>query len=120
MTVHNDYWCYNYNDKALPDEEGNCSLCGARLVSAPLFKLGTVVATLGVLEVTTVDEINVLLARHLHGDWGDLDEHDKQENDTAVRQGERILSAYGEGQSKIWIITEWYRSVTAILQPDEY
>jgi hypothetical protein len=60
------------------------------------------------------------LARHVTGDWGDLDEHDKRVNDTAVQQGERILSAYGTGANKLWIITEWDRSGTTILRPDEY
>jgi hypothetical protein len=120
MKVHNDYWCYNYNDKALPDEEGNCSLCGARLVSAPLFKLGVVVVAPGALEATTADAIDTLLARHVHGDWGDVDEADKQENELSVKKGFRILSAYGKGKRKLWIITEADRSVTTILRPDEY
>jgi hypothetical protein len=60
------------------------------------------------------------LARHVTGDWGDLDEHDKQANDEAVTDGSRILSAYGTGEKKLYIITEWDRSVTTILRPDEY
>ena len=28
---HNNMWCDKYFDKVLPDERGNCSLCGARL-----------------------------------------------------------------------------------------
>ena len=62
------------------------------------------------------------LARHLRGDWGDLCEEDKQENEFSVRNGFRILSAYklnGDGQ-KVWIITEADRSATTILLPDEY
>ena len=60
------------------------------------------------------------LVRHVTGDWGNVDEQDKEANETAVYQGGRIISAYGEGQSRILIVTEWDRSVTTILQPDEY
>ena len=28
---HNDVWCDKYSNNVLPDERGNCSLCGARL-----------------------------------------------------------------------------------------
>lgn len=31
--THNDEWCPKYNDQVLPDEAGDCSLCGARIVS---------------------------------------------------------------------------------------
>ena len=60
------------------------------------------------------------LARHVTGDWGDLSEDDKKENDFSVTRNLRILSAYGTGESKLWIITEADRSATTILRPDEY
>lgn len=63
-----------------------------------------------------------LFSRHQSGDWGDLDEQDKQANEMAVEQGDRILSAYklkATGQ-KLWVITEADRSATTILRPDEY
>ena len=61
-----------------------------------------------------------LLSRHVTGDWGDLDEVDKQENELSVRKGFRILSAYGKDDCKLWVITEADRSITTILRPDEY
>ncbi len=63
-----------------------------------------------------------LLARHLRGDWGDLSDEDRKMNDEALASGEdRILSAYTlTTGAKIWIITEWDRSVTTALLPDEY
>jgi hypothetical protein len=77
-----------------------------------------------------VADLNVdvapLLARHAHGDWGDdLDNFDRRQNDTAVKEGYRILSAYnvptGNGETtRIWIITEADRSVTTVLLPSEY
>ena len=39
----------------------------------------------------------------------------------AVREGRRVLSAYGlRDGTRIWIITEADRSVTTILLPEEY
>ena len=55
------------------------------------------------------------------GDWGNLDDEDKKENELSVKEGFRILSAYKlDSVVKVWIITEWDRSVPAILLPDEY
>ena len=34
------------------------------------------------------------LARHVRGNWGDVNEEDKRLNDEALVNGERILSAY--------------------------
>ena len=62
-----------------------------------------------------------LLLRHVTGDWGDLDDEDKIENELSVKEGFRILSAYKlETGAKVWVITEWDRSVTTILLPTEY
>ena len=60
------------------------------------------------------------LARHLAGDWGDLCEEDKAENELSLKEGFRLLSAYETEIGKIWIITEADRSVTTILFPSEY
>lgn len=62
-----------------------------------------------------------LLLRHVTGDWGDLDDEDKKENELSVKKGFSILSAYTlENDVMVWIITEWDRSVTTILLPNEY
>jgi hypothetical protein len=62
-----------------------------------------------------------LLARHSTGDWGDLEEADKQANEAALQAGDRILSAYKlTGGHKLWIITEADRRATTILLPSEY
>jgi hypothetical protein len=50
----------------------------------------------------------------------DLDDADEQENELSVQKGFRILSAYGQGDRKLWMITEADRNVTTILRPDEY
>lgn len=88
----------------------------------PLFPLGRIVSTPGALAL--LDSIGLspstLLDRHNSGDWGDLDDEDKTTNDEAVKHGDRILSAYETDGGKIWIITEWDRSVTTVLLPSEY
>ena len=62
------------------------------------------------------------LRRHLGGDWGDLDDSDRRQNDAALKSGEdRLFSSYEVTPGlKIWIITEWDRSVTTLLLPNEY
>lgn len=89
----------------------------------PLFPLGDVVSTPGALEAMKAANVSplALLHRHLRGDWGNLDKHDKQLNDLAVKDDSRILSAYdiAEGQ-RIWLITEADRSSTCFLFPSEY
>jgi len=88
----------------------------------PLFPLGSIYATPGAIETLNESGQNVseLLRRHVSGDWGDLDSEDKQANDDALQCGARIFSAYGEGDKKLWVITEWDRSATTVLRPDEY
>src|SRR5690349_19875961 len=87
------------------------------------FSLGRVVATPGALEAMQASLVppEWLLARHQSGDWGDLDDDDKKANDLAVVQGDRIFSSYNlPTGKKIWVITEWDRSVTTLLLPEDY
>ena len=61
------------------------------------------------------------LDRHVNGDWGEVPDADKQENDYAVEQGFHILSAYTTSAGEqLWILTEADRSATIILLPSEY
>ena len=62
------------------------------------------------------------LYRHLNGDWGDLEQEDKDVNEEALSSGDRLFSAYiyKPTNEKIWIITEWDRSATTILFPSDY
>jgi hypothetical protein len=100
---------------------------GVEVLVLPLlarFELGQLVATPGAL--AALEQANTspaeLVGRHLTGDWGTLDKEDWATNDRALREGTRLLSAYtlpSTGE-KVWVITEWDRSVTTILRPDEY
>ena len=90
------------------------------------FELGQTVVTCGVDGYMEDDPdfsrfIAKSIGRHINGDWGDLGTEDKATNDQALKEGYRILSAYQYNDSvKIWIITEWDRSVTTVLFPSEY
>ena len=89
----------------------------------PLFDLGQVVGTPGALRAMEKAEQSPfeLLRRHVAGDWGNLPEEDKEENERSVEHGLRIFSAYKlETGVKVWLITEWDRSVTTLLLPSEY
>lgn len=60
------------------------------------------------------------LRRYYSGDWGDLCDSDKEMNEIALKDGKRIFAMYNIGSNKIYIITEWDRSVTTVLFPSEY
>jgi hypothetical protein len=87
------------------------------------FQPGQIVATPGVLAAfeASGDEPLVFLLRHMQGDWGDVCEEDRQENERSLVNGWRILSAYTlKNGVKVWVITEADRSSTCVLLPSEY
>jgi hypothetical protein len=90
------------------------------------FKLGDVVMTNGLKTMiereTLVPQyiIKHLLTRHVTGDWGDVDDEDKQTNNDGVDNGNRLVSSYTVSGEKVWIITEADRSTTTLLLPEEY
>jgi hypothetical protein len=89
----------------------------------PLFDLGQLVATPGALAALekTGQTPMEFLSRHVRGDWGDLPEEDKTENQLSLEKGFRFLSSYRtNANDKIWVITEADRSHTTLLLPDEY
>jgi hypothetical protein len=90
----------------------------------PLFTLGQVVATPGALKAIEAsgDSLFSYLTRHQSGDWGDVDAHDRKENQLSLEQGSRLMSVYTLSITgvKIWVITEADRSSTCILLPEEY
>ena len=89
----------------------------------PRFPLGQIVATPGALEALAEagERPATLLKRHLTGDWGEVDEQDRQENERSLADDCRLLSAYTLATgTKLWIITEADRSSTTLLLPSEY
>src|ERR1039458_8204209 len=88
----------------------------------PLFPIGRVVATPGVLRHFVEHGIDPApyIRRHQCGDWGDVPPEDARENELSVLNGFRVLSAYEIAGERVWIITEADRSVTTLLFPSEY
>ena len=85
------------------------------------FDLGIIVVTPAAEECIDRPDIDEALGRHARGDWGDLNPDDCRQNELALREGSRLLSAYSDRRdTRFWIITEADRSVTTILLPDDY
>lgn len=82
--------------------------------------LGQIFAT-KCLQTLTQRELTLGLGRHLHCDWGDVDEYDRQANEHALENGERIFSVYRTSAGlKFYVITEANRSMTTILMAEDY
>ena len=93
------------------------------LRTIPLFPAGQIVATPGALALLEQANQSPLefLSRHLRGDWGDLCQDDKAENESSLKYGFRLMSSYQITETKkLWVITEGDRSVTTLLLPAEY
>jgi len=93
----------------------------------PLFDLGKLAVTRGVHEVILQEGFSPLgiLIRHQSGDWGEICQEDWALNNKSLNpdpeERGRLFSSYTTpGGTRIWIITEWDRSVTTLLLPDEY
>lgn len=89
----------------------------------PRLETGRLFATPAALEALRAANVSVgdLLSRHLRGDWGYLCAEDRAQNDLALETGLRVLSCYAlPGDGKVWVITEWDRSMTTVLLPGDY
>ena len=94
----------------------------------PLFKPGRSIATAAAVEAMSAAKKNPneLLQRHITGDWGEISQDVRVENEESVRrvfttQRPRIFSAYTlDTGVRIWLFTEADRSVTTYLLPEEY
>ena len=75
-------------------------------------------ATPGALALAV--DFRPFLAMNQCGFGGDVPPEDWQENDLSLKEGFHILSAYVVPNGRFWIITEYDRSSTAILLPEEY
>ena len=64
--------------------------------TGPKFQLGQVVATPGAIELLVGAGRSPVefIARHVSGDWGHLDEHDRLVNESALQHRGRLLSSY--------------------------
>ena len=88
-----------------------------------LFDFGLVVATPAALDLLRSLALNPLLflGKHAMGDWGQIDDHDREANRQALKNGHRLLSSYQLNRhDRLLIITEADRSSTTLLLPQEY
>ncbi len=85
------------------------------------FPLGQTVITPNARDTLHPADIPLAVGRHASGDWGDVDEHDRRENEVSLAQNLRLLSVYRDRNGvKFWIITEAGRSATTVLLPEDY
>ena len=89
-------------------------------IMQPRFPVGMTYATPGALALDV--DLTRYLHRHHCGDWGDeLCAEDKAANEQALKDGSRLLSCYRTpAGDRLYIITEWDRSMTTIMLPSEY
>ena len=87
----------------------------------PKFRLGTLVITAGAEEALEPADIIDAIASHGFCRFGDLCRLDIESNLNALRYQGRIVSRYHSREgTRFYVITEWNRSVTTVLLPDEY
>ena len=87
----------------------------------PRFSLGQTVSTSNAQNTLNQEDVLIAMGRHHRGDWGDLCDEDRQANEQALEQNERLFSVYHDRDgTKFYIITEHDRSVTTVLLPEDY
>lgn len=84
------------------------------------FRLGKIVATKKAVERFGWKFIKRCIQRHASGDWGNVSLETKWENDHADEGPDTIFSVYTNERGALWIVTEWDRSATTALLPEEY
>ena len=112
------------------------------ITNAARFAPGQIVATRGALVLLQKADfsVGVLIARHLHGDWGDCCKEDTETNERALASGARIMSVYRIVEVEklkatprqkradlptVWVITDGTnddgkREYTTLLLPEDY
>lgn len=85
------------------------------------FLLGRLVATSNAASQLSPEDVAVGIGRHASGDWGEVCEEDQASNEEALVEGLRLMSVYTSSSGiKFWVITEWDRSITTVLLPEDY
>ena len=93
-----------------------------------VFKGGPWVITEGAYKALhrTKDNANSLFEAHLSGDWGDVCEEDRAQNDNYAKTGGMVMSVFylGDG-TKIYVISDpayedGTRPATTLLLPSDY
>ena len=85
------------------------------------FRLGRIMCTPNAKTRLSEEDISRAIMRHQGGDWGNVNEHDRQANERALVEGTRLWSVYfGTQGTRFWVITEADRSYTTVLLPEDY
>lgn len=89
------------------------------------FNVGKVYKTNGIDQALKEDEyylyeIISIFIKFISGNWGNLEVEDKEANDLALINNERLLGAYLTSKGKVYITTERDRSYTTIMFAKEY
>jgi hypothetical protein len=84
------------------------------------FPLGQVVITATAAGTLDTPAVTEGLKRHARGDWGDICPEDAALNELALKDGSRLMSVFGNGDRRFWILTEADRSSTTVLMPSDY
>jgi hypothetical protein len=106
-----------------PTREGQRRFKTAERIMIPnlKFPLGTTVITPNAMGALHPTDVSDALRRHALGDWGDVCDEDRTENEFSLDKYLRLFSVYHDRNgTKFWIITEADRSATTILLPEDY
>lgn len=130
----------NTNDTTTDDARSQTPV--TIITNSARFAMGQIVATPGALALleATGRSAASLLARHMHGDWGDTCRDDSALNESAILSGNRVMSVYRLVDAEklkatpkqkradlptVWVITDGtndagQREVTTLLLPEDY
>lgn len=75
----------------------------------------------GILQTLGSEKILRAVERHQSGDWGDVSESERAENDQALSARRRLISAYQtENGIKFWLVTRADRRSTQLYLTQDY
>jgi hypothetical protein len=85
------------------------------------FILGEIVITRAALKSIPAEEIYLGIDRHVCGDWGELSDADRAENEFSLLHGFRLMSVYETKKGvRFYVLTEADRTATTVLLPGDY
>lgn len=87
----------------------------------PRFQPGSIYITKAAAQLLPQRDVQTGLRRHVNGDWGDVCDEDRGENEVALRGGYRLFSVYHAADgTRFWVITEADLSYTTVMLPEDY
>ena len=90
-------------------------------MTATKFPSGRIVLSRNALVKLDDNDVEVGMARHLSGDWGNVDKLFGRINDLCLTCHLPLSSSYESSHGvKFWIVTEADRSETSVLLPEDF